>query len=83
VLQLLDPAELDFPFKRTVQFQGLESLGNLVAQPHGIRQAYLAAMEHFLQKIRAGCRNEKVDYLLVRTDQSPVLALKQLLARRP
>ncbi|MEO2046983.1 MAG: DUF58 domain-containing protein [Pirellulales bacterium] len=83
VLQLLDPAELDFPFERTAQFQGLESLGNLVAQPRGIRQAYLAAMENFLQKIRAGCRNEQVDYLLVRTDQSPVLALKQLLTRRP
>jgi uncharacterized protein (DUF58 family) len=83
VLQLLDPAELDFPFARPARFQGLESMGSVLVQPRGVRQAYLAAMKQFLQQIQAGCRNEQVDYLLVRTDQSPVLALKQLLARRP
>lgn len=83
VLQLLDPAELDFPFERTARFQGLESLGEVLVQPLGVRQAYLAALKQFLQQIRAGCRNEQVEYLLVRTDQPPVLVLKQLLARRP
>ncbi len=83
VLQLLDPAELDFPFERTVRFRGLESLGDVLVQPRGVRQAYLAVMKKTLRRIRAGCRAQQVDYQLIRTDESPVVALKRLLARRP
>jgi uncharacterized protein (DUF58 family) len=83
VLQLLDPAELDFPFAEAARFRGLESAGDLLLQPRGVRQAYLAAMKKFLRQVRAGCRAERVDYQLVRTDEPPVIALKRLLARRP
>ena len=83
VLQLLDPAELDFPFAGTARFRGLESAGDLLLQPRGVRQAYLAAVKKFLRQVRAGCRAERVDYQLVRTDEPPVIALKRLLARRP
>jgi len=83
VLQLLDPAELDFPFQRTVRFQGLESAGDELVQLPGMRQAYLAAMKKFLRQVHAGCRAGQVDYQLVGTDASPVIALKRLLMRRP
>jgi uncharacterized protein (DUF58 family) len=83
VLQLLDPAELEFPFARAARFRGLESTGDLLVQSGGVRQAYLAVMEKFLRQVRVGCRSERVDYQLVRTDEPPVLTLKRLLARRP
>jgi uncharacterized protein (DUF58 family) len=83
VLQLLDPAELDFPFVRTAWFRGLESTGDVWVQPRGVRQAYLTALKKFLRQVHTGCRTGGVDYHLIRTDEPPVVALKRLLARRP
>jgi len=39
VLHLLDPAEVDFPFRRTTMFQGLEALPEVLAEPRGVRRA--------------------------------------------
>lgn len=82
-LQLLDPAELDFPFVRPTWFRGLESTGDLLVQPRAVREAYRAAMKRHLSRMRAGCREARVDYQLVRTDEPLTVALKRLLARRP
>lgn len=82
VLQVLDPAELEFPFQQTTLFQGLESLPQVLAEPRGLRQAYLAALENFLQRVRAGCRSLEVDYQLAPTDQPLDMTLKRVLTAR-
>lgn len=82
VLQILDPAEVEFPFTRPAQFCALEGTAKVLVDPRGIRQAYLAALDKFVRTVAAGCRLHKIDHQLLRTDQPLGLALAGYLARR-
>lgn len=82
VLHILDPAELDFPFDRTTLFKGLEQLPEVLTEPRSLRKAYLAEFERYLGAVRAGCRNNRIDYVLIRTDQPLDLALSSYLSSR-
>jgi uncharacterized protein (DUF58 family) len=82
VLHVLDPAELDFPFEHITLFKGLESLGDIVAEPRSLRAAYLKEVQAFVQQVRTGCRGQQVDYLQVRTDQRLDAVLSTFLAAR-
>jgi hypothetical protein len=82
VFHLLDPMELNFEFDRPVRFVDLESTGGIVTEPSIIRAQYLAELNRFLEKIRAGCNEFKADYKRVRTDESYEKALADFLVRR-
>ena len=82
VLHTLDAAEMEFPFERATLFRGLEALPNVLAEPHGVRTAYLAALQHFLEQVHSACRASQADYQLARTDQSLDAPLRQLLTSR-
>ena len=82
VFHVLDPAELDFPFRQTTLFRGLEELPDVLTDPRALRRAYLDEFGKFLQAVRKGCRAERVDYVLLRTDQSLEIALSSFLASR-
>lgn len=82
VFHVLDPAELDFPFRQTTLFRGMEQLPDVLTDPHALRQAYLAEFGKFLQAVRKGCRGQRVDYVLLRTDQSLEVALSSYIASR-
>ena len=82
VLQTLDPAELDFPFGRTTLFEGLEALPEVLAEPRGVRKAYLQELHSFLERIAVGCRSQQIDYELLRTDQPFDEALRRILTQR-
>lgn len=82
VVQILDPAELDFPFQQATLFKGLEGSGDLLVEPAQLRKAYKKEIERFTAKVRNGCLSQQVDYLLVRTDQPLDLVLTSYLARR-
>lgn len=82
VVHTLDAAELDFPFERPTLFRGLERLPDVLAEPHGVRQAYLAAVTRFLDEVRGACRNAGSDYQLARTDQPFDIPLRELLTNR-
>jgi uncharacterized protein (DUF58 family) len=82
VLHTLDAAELEFPFERTTLFRGLESQPDVLAEPHGIRAAYLAAMAKFIERVHADCRASQTDYQLARTDAPLDAPLRTLLTAR-
>ncbi|MCS7238606.1 MAG: DUF58 domain-containing protein [Thermoguttaceae bacterium] len=82
VFQILDPAEVDFPFSQLAQFRALEGTAQVLVDPRAIRRAYLAALEKHTRTLAAGCRLHKIDYQLLRTDQPLGLALAGYLARR-
>ncbi len=82
VFQVLDPAELDFPFRQTTLFRGLEDLGDVLTDPKALRKAYLAEFNRFLQAVRKGCRAQNIDYVQLRTDQPLDVALSSFLAAR-
>ena len=82
VFHLLDPAELDFPFRQTTLFRGLEGLPDVLTDPRALRKAYLDEFGRFLQAVRKGCRAEHIDYLMLRTDHSLEVVLSSYLASR-
>jgi uncharacterized protein (DUF58 family) len=82
VFQVLDPAELDFPFRQTTLFKGLEELGQVLVEPVLLRHAYQQEIESFCSELRRGCQSMNIDYLLLRTDQALDAALSGYLATR-
>jgi uncharacterized protein (DUF58 family) len=82
VLQVIDPAEQDFPFVDPTLFKGLEKPLEQVADPRALRRAYQREFEGFLTEIRRGCRDLHMDYALLRTDQPLDIALRTFLSAR-
>lgn len=82
VFHILDPAELDFPFRQTTLFKGLEDLGEVLTEPASLRRAYQAEIQAFCDEVRKGCQVGNMDYVLLRTDQTLDLALSSYLASR-
>ena len=82
VFHLLDPVEVNFEFDRPVRFVDLESSSSIVTEPAMIRNEYLAALNRFLEQVRAGCSEFKADYKRVQTDQPYEKALADFLVER-
>ena len=78
----LDAAELDFPFHRPTLFKGLEQLPELMADPRSLRRAYLQEFGRYCAELKAACRNQQMNYSLMRTDQPLDTALQAFLAAR-
>lgn len=68
VFHTLDAAELDFPFRHTTLFRGLEGLPEILTDPPSIRASYLKALNDHLTAIENGCRAMEIDYVRLRTD---------------
>ncbi len=82
VFHVLDPAELDFPFRQTTMFRGMEQMPDVLTDPRALRRAYLEEFHKFLQAVNKGCRGQYIDYVQLRTDQSLEIALSSYLAHR-
>lgn len=82
VMQVIDPAEQDFPFEDPTLFKGLESLPEQMAEPKALRKAYQREFDGFLKDVRRGCRDLSMDYVLLRTDMPLGVALSSFLSRR-
>ncbi len=82
VLEVLDPAELDFPFQRFSSFQGFEQLRNLLADPAAIRTGYLKEMEESRNKVKQEVRKLGMELVSVRTDTPFDVAMREFLEAR-
>lgn len=82
VFQVLDPYEVSFPFRGTVEFFGLEKQGRVLTRPAEMRASYLAEFGAFLDRIRLGCERQGCPYLRVTTDQPWSDVLSAFLATR-
>ncbi len=82
VFHVMDPAEIEFPFRDHVIFEGLEGEGRLSADPRALRAAYKQAVEEHISAIRRGCRDLRMDYTLLRTDEPVDEALARYLSER-
>jgi uncharacterized protein (DUF58 family) len=79
---ILDPLEMDFDFDTRGTFVDLESGSALKLESSAARERYLEALQNFLKQTEAMCRDHGVDYLRLRTDESPIPALTMYLAKR-
>ncbi|RIK75448.1 MAG: DUF58 domain-containing protein [Planctomycetota bacterium] len=82
VLQVLDAAEIEFPFRRTTMFESVETDDEVLAHPIALRKAYLAEFGRFLDAVRRGCRELSIDHFVLRTDEPLADALSRFLAAR-
>lgn len=82
VLQLLHADELSFPFSRVSVFTSLEDDRELLADPAGVRATYLRELAAFFRRVEAGCREGRVRYQRVSTQDALDRVLVTLLERK-
>ena len=75
VIQVIDPAEQDFPFEGPMLFKGLEGTGDQFAEPGALKSAYCKEFENFVTDVRKGCRKLGFDHHLIRTTDPLDIAL--------
>lgn len=69
VLHTLDPYEIEFPFKGTWLFEGLEGEEPLTTQPERIRDDYLGSLGAYMKRLKGGCVASHVDYTVIDTSR--------------
>ncbi len=82
VFHMLDPYELEFPFKGAWRFEGLEAEEPLTTQPERIREDYLTNFNRYLETLQTGCIGSGVDYTLVDTSRPLDAVLGEFMDRR-
>jgi uncharacterized protein (DUF58 family) len=82
VFHILDPAEIDFPFRDPTMFKGLEGMADILTDPHALRRAYQDELQAFQREMEKECRMIDIDYVPLRTDQSLDVPLSSYLASR-
>lgn len=70
VFHVLDPTELDFPFKRGAEFEDMETGEKVIADPRAMADEYRAVFAAFLEEYRRPCAEMNIDYRLVNTGES-------------
>lgn len=81
-LQLLDPAELTFPFTDAGQIENIESAHTVAADAEAIRTHYLDQLHAYLEALRRGCGMRRIGYALADTQERFDLFLGTYLTRR-
>ncbi|MCL6503706.1 MAG: DUF58 domain-containing protein [Pirellulales bacterium] len=82
VFQVLDDAELTFPYDRLTRFRDMEGAGRVVVNPKSVRQRYLARLQAFTERLKHECFQRKISYHLINTKQPYDLALAEYLDKR-
>jgi uncharacterized protein (DUF58 family) len=63
VFQVLDPAELRFPFETTARFRDVETSEEVLAVPGVVRDQYLEAVAELQQRYRRELQGAGIDYV--------------------
>jgi uncharacterized protein (DUF58 family) len=82
VFHVLDPAELEFPFKKVMSFVDLETLERVQVDPRSVKEAYISEISAFIAKYRKECSDRNIEYIVTRTDTPYDMMLLNYLARR-
>jgi uncharacterized protein (DUF58 family) len=67
VFQVLDPAELQFPFEQAARFRDLETRDEVLAVPSAVRDDYLKAIAELQERYRRELRLAGIDYVALDT----------------
>ena len=82
LFHVLDPAEVEFPFRQITKFLGLEVPEELLTDPSALRRGYLDELAAFTDAVKKGCRLADIDYVPLRSDHSLEGALSGYLSTR-
>jgi len=82
VFHLMDPAELEFPFRRILSFLDMETDERLQVDPRYVRDGYIEEINAFIDNYRRECGQRNIEYVLTATDEPYDRMLLNYLARR-
>lgn len=82
VIQTLDPYELEFPFKGTWRFEGLEGEEPLTTQTDRTRESYLAAFGSYLENLASRCVGSHIDHTVANTNRPLDAVLGEVVLKR-
>ena len=82
LFHVMDPAELQFPFRKILSFVDMETGERLQVDPRTVREAYLREVGAFVEMYRKECSDRKIEYALTPTDVPYDTMLLTYLARR-
>ncbi len=82
VCQVLDPSELEFPFRDLTRFESLEDDTHFLTDPVRLRREYLQQFDDHLNAIRKTCHQLRVDFTQFRTDEPFERSIAKYLAER-
>jgi len=82
VFHLMDRQELNFDFDERTQFKDMETGEMITTDPWHIRSAYQNMIKLFQKKYITGCRNQRIDFVPLYTDQPLDIALNEYLNKR-
>jgi uncharacterized protein (DUF58 family) len=82
VFQLLDPHEIQFPFRGAARFTDVESNDAVIADPARVREAYLEAMGTLRARYEKELRGAGIDFLTLDTSKPLDFALLAYLDAR-
>lgn len=83
LIQLLDPAELQFPFEDNIDFRSLETPEHRTVMTRSIRSTYLEELHMFLRQLERDVRTQQCAYSRVDTSEPLDHALLRILDHRP
>lgn len=81
VMHVLDPGELELGLEGLAELDELETGRRLLVDAEAMRESYRRAVDRHLDRVRLGCTQSMVEYLLV-TTRTPVEEAVHLRARR-
>ena len=82
VFHVLDPDELELPFRGLTRFESLEDQRALLVDPEAVRRAYLRRLHAFLDGAERACIDAGVSYQRVPTSQPVERTLLDFLGMR-
>lgn len=82
VFHIMDRKELDFNFTNRTKFKDMETDEQITTEPWKIRKIYQEAIQSYQNELRLRCREQKIDYVPLLTNQNLDLALNEYLKKR-
>jgi hypothetical protein len=82
VIQPLDAYELEFPFKGTWRFEGLEGEEPLTTEAERLKESYLTGLNKFLDELSSRCMGSHIDYTMTNTKRPLDELLSEIILKR-
>ena len=82
VIQPLDAYELEFPFKGTWRFEGLEGEEPLTTEAERMKETYLTGLNKFLDELSTRCMGSHIDYTMTNTKRTLDELLSEIILKR-
>ena len=82
LFQIMDRAEVEFPYDRLTEFRHPESGARVVGDPNALRARYLSRLGDHLHRIEAFCKKLRIDYLRLHNGEDLIKILRSHFLRR-